>query len=90
MRVILGAFNTENIAVGTTPVRLVGVAATRPTTARLALLLTAGGDLFVGGANVTITNGKAVAAGGELSFDAVDGLWAVAATNTTCHLFEGF
>lgn len=90
MRTILGNFNTETLAVGTTRVPLVGVSAGRCTDARKCLLITANGDLFVGGANVTTTNGKAMSAGGEMSFDAVDGLYAIATANTTIHLFEGF
>jgi hypothetical protein len=91
MRTILAAFNTENLDVGTvTPVRLVGVAASRPTSPRLSLVITAAGDLFVGGANVTAANGKALAAGGEMAFDSVDGLYAIATTPTTVHVFEAF
>lgn len=90
MRTILGAFNSEYLDVGTTPVRLRGVSTTRPNGERLSLLVTAGGDLFIGGKDVTTATGKPMSAGKELAFDAAGGLYAIASVATTIHLLEAF
>lgn len=91
MRTILGAFNSESVAVSTSAVELKGVATTRPLSPRLALTVQATGtDIFVGGPNVTTANGLKIAAGAQLSVNAADGLWVVAAAGTTAGILEGF
>lgn len=91
MRTVLGAFNSESVNVGTSPVLLDGVAATRPRGVRLSLVVTTGAaDVFVGGSNVTTANGKKILANGELALDCLSGLYAVAAAATTVNILEGY
>lgn len=84
--------NAEVANVGTTAVRLDGVAATRPRDARKTLLVGGGSaTVYLGGPGVTAATGFPLAAGTTISFDATDGaVWAVAAAAATVNILEGF
>lgn len=88
---LLGTFNSEAVAVSTTPVLLRGVAAGRPTMQRLRLIIGNGSTaVFIGGPNVTTANGLPLAANEKITLFAVDGVWAVAAGAATVSILEGF
>lgn len=84
-------FNSEVVTVGTTAKLLTGVKAGRPQSPRKTVGFSPAADIWIGGADVTTTNGFKIAAGTPFSVDSVDGLYAITGTGTSAvSLLEGF
>lgn len=90
VRTVLGKFHSESVSLSAGVAKVLNGTGTDRPTPRLNLTLLSPAAIYLGGPDVSASNGLPWPANTALSLDCMDGLWAFSAGATTVAILEGF